>query len=170
MIIAISSVHQNVVLKGMKDILESISYVVAIIGGVAGAIFYFQKKHNFSSVNFDTQFTGNLGNEGNIGDDVAPSHYVELELTATNGTVSGIANTRRLTSETQWSGLSVAGKRKSNVAYLDITHVRGGRVIYVHKFTLTLKNNNFYWKKISTEDNDFFPETATLFKYVNQTL
>jgi hypothetical protein len=150
----------------VKDILESISYIVVIIGGITGAIFYFQNLGKISSDDFDAQFTGHIGNEGSIGNDDTPSHYVELELTAKNGSIDGIVNTRSLTSESEWSGLSVRGKRKRNRANLEVIHFRGGRVINVHNFTLTLKNDKFYWKKISTEDNDVFPVAAALFKKV----
>lgn len=154
-------------LNEIKDILEILAYVVAIIGGITGAVIYLSKIYKSQMADLDAQFTGHLGNEGSVGDETMQSHYVELEITAKNGSINGIVNTRSLTSESEWSSLSVRGKRKWNTAHLDVTHVREGRVIDVHNFTLTLKNNNFYWKKTSIEEDDFFPEAAILFKYDN---
>lgn len=157
-------------LNEIKDILEILAYVVAIIGGITGAVIYLSKIYKSQMANLDAQFSGHLGNEGSIGDETMPSHYVELKITAKNGYIDGIVNTRSLTSESEWSGLSVSGKRKWNTAHLDVRHIRGGRIISVHNFTLTLKNTNFYWKKTSIEEDDFFPETAILFKYNNPSL
>lgn len=143
-------------LNEIKDILEILAYVVAIIGGITGAIIYLQKMYKSQMADLDALFTGHLGNEGSIGDETMPSHYVELEITAKNGYIDGIVNTRSLTSESEWSGLSVSGKRKWNTAHLDVRHIRGGRIISVHKFTLTFKKIIFIGRKPLSKKMIFF--------------
>lgn len=144
-----------------KDLLESLSYLVAILGGIFGGIYFFIKYFKEYEERIDEAFTGMWINEGCINFPDEETHSVELSLESIKRELSGIISVRKYDEETHWNGLSVIGKRFLHRSKIQIIHVRNGEVLNVAKAKLHLNNKELSWKLLKGT-SDFFPKKTTL--------
>jgi hypothetical protein len=151
----------------MKDLLEGLSYIIVILGGIISSILYIKKFNADKSSHLDNIFSGSFGNEGNVGGET-PSHYLELKIMTKNGRVDGILCSRNLTSGSYWNGLSVIGKRNRNKISLDAIHIRGGKINKMFSFTIAYKKGEFKWKTKSLLENDCLPKNAVIWKFCDK--
>ncbi len=87
-------------LVSSKDLLESLSYVVAILAGVAASVLFLRSRYKGLDEELRQKFSGEWTNEGCI--DCRETHYVDLELETKGKNISGVLSVRNLQSSSEW--------------------------------------------------------------------
>lgn len=144
-----------------KDLLESLSYLVIILGSIFGVIFFFIKYYKKYEKRTDKAYTGFWRNEGNIDITNEMTHTIALSLESKNRELSGLLYVRKFDEDTQWNNVNVVGKRFFNRSIISLTHVRKGKVLNIASVKLKLKKKEMSWKLLKGTA-DFFPKKAVL--------
>ena len=144
-----------------KDLLESLSYLIAILGGIFVSIYFLIKYYKAYDKRISQAYSGFWINEGCINPKNEETHSIELALESDNRELSGTINVQKYSEDAHWNGLSIDGKRFLKRASINIIHIRKGEVLKVATVKLSLKKKEMIWK-LKNGTADFLPTKTIL--------
>lgn len=145
----------------IKDWLEALAYIVAIIGGIAAAVVYFQKIRQESIITTRKEIVRAWTNEGDI--NAKEFRFITLELDNLDGDIIGSlstnANNRILEVHANVGWFSTI---------LHISELQGRNVIPIAKvkIKLTGNNNQLEWSLIGNRGENLLPKETVLWPSV----
>lgn len=142
---------------GIKDLLETLAYAVAIIGGIAGAFIYFQSIRKEAIETTRKEIVRAWTNEGDISS--TETRFITLELENTDGNIIG-----SLSTNAQDNPLEVHADIGWFSTTLKISELRGRNVVPIAtvKTTLEGNNNRLEWKLIGNDGLHLLPKQTVL--------
>ena len=145
----------------MKDNLEVLLKIFAVIGGLVAAYLFIKKAWVGHITKRNLFYNGNWNNQGQITN--VPSHYVDLDAGASGNKFTGRFNVRKGDDENSWEMFKVNGKRHFGKLKCKILKVINGQEKVVATGFLKKRDAILRWKLIASE-SDQFPNEAMLRK------
>jgi len=145
----------------MKDNLEIVLKLFAIIGSLYGAYLVIKNKWRNYVNKRNYFYGGNWNNQGQIKN--VPSHYVDIDARASTNKFNGNFNVRKGNDENTWEMFKVSGKRYLGKLKCIILKVINGEEKVVATGVLTKKGAILKWTLIKS-DSDQFPKETLLRK------
>jgi hypothetical protein len=145
----------------MKDNLEIILKLFAIIGGIYGAYLVVEKKWTNHVKRRNRFYSGNWNNQGQITN--VPSHYVDIDAGANGNKFNGNFNVRKGDDENSWEMFTIRGKRYIGKLKCKIFKVINGNETIMATGILKKSETLLKWKLLESE-TDQFPKEALLRK------
>ena len=109
----------------MKDNLEILLKIFAVIGSLVAAFIFVKKEWKSYVVKRNRFYSGNWNNQGQITN--VPSHYVDIDAGASGNKFNGNFNVRRGDDENSWEMFTVRGKRYPGKLKCKILKVINGK-------------------------------------------
>lgn len=142
---------------GIKHILETVTYVVAIMGGIGGAYVYFENVRKESIETTREEIVRAWTNEGDIKS--AEKKFITLELENHDGDISG-----SLLTNTQDNPLEVHADIGWFSTTLKISELRWRNVVPIATVKIMLEGNNnrLEWRLIENDGLHLLPKQTVL--------
>jgi len=145
----------------MKDIFETLSYIVFIIATITTAIYFCYKELKKYQKRLDIFYKRSWSNEG-CADCSLPSHFIDLRLDLIDNCYTGEIISRNLLNDTTFKNAFLQGKRNLTAIKADIFTIKLGERIIWGKVILKKKDNQLIWK-LKKGSKEFFPNKTTMF-------
>jgi hypothetical protein len=142
----------------LMTLLEAGEKIVVISGGLAACCLALKRYTD----RLDAHLNGKWTNEGDI--TLVTTHYMDLELEAEDGEVSGVINSRRLSDDTEMRYVSIVGKRFLWWIRLELLDVKLGSLVSFGHVRCRLKKRNMSWRLTGNTSSEFFPKSTPLWK------
>lgn len=142
---------------GIKDLLETLAYAVAIIGGIAGAVVYFQNVRKESVEMTRKEIIRAWTNEGDISSN--ETRFITLELENLDGDIIG-----SLSTNAQGNPLEVHADIGWFSTTLEISELHGRSLIPVAtvRAKLTGNSNRLEWEVVGRKGTHLLPKQTLL--------
>lgn len=141
----------------IKDWLEALAYVVAIVGGIAASVIYFNGIRHESIATTRNEIVRSWTNEGAI--DSEEFRFITLELENLEGEIIG-----SLSTNAHNRILEVHANVGWFSTILSISELQGRRVIPIAEVKIKLigNNNRLGWSLIGNQGENLLPKESVL--------